>query len=89
MRGQEGVVDVSFTASREGRVPNVTITRGSGFPGLDRSVRDRLTGQRMSAFPPDMPQAEASLAVPALHAGAIAGGAIVEGAVARMAVPGC
>jgi protein TonB len=62
-RGQEGVVGVAFTADRDGRVLGVTITRSSGTPLLDQSVRDMLTGQRVPAFPADMRQSEAVLSV--------------------------
>jgi len=64
MRGIEGVVGVSFTAEHDGRVLDVTITRSSGFPVLDNSVRDMLAGQRVPAFPAGMPQqASLSLAI--------------------------
>ncbi len=64
MRGIEGVVGVAFTAERDGRVLDVTITRSSGSAALDNSVRDMLAGQRVPAFPASMPQqASLSLAI--------------------------
>jgi len=63
MRGVEGVVGVSFIAEHDGRVLDVTITRSSGSPVLDNSVRDMLAGQRVPAFPASMPQSQASLSL--------------------------
>ena len=44
----------------------MTITRSSGFPLLDQSVRDMLAHERLPAFPPGMAQTQVSLSV-AIH----------------------
>jgi periplasmic protein TonB len=64
-RGEEGVVELSFTVDRSGHVLNREIVRSSGHRQLDNEVMSMIErAQPLPAFPATMPQAKLELTVP-------------------------
>jgi periplasmic protein TonB len=64
-RGEEGVVQLSFTVDRSGHVLNRQIVRGSGHRELDNEVMSMIErAQPLPPFPATMPQAKLDLTVP-------------------------
>jgi protein TonB len=64
-RGEEGVVQLSFTVDRSGRVLNREIVRSSGHRELDNEVMSMIErAQPLPPFPASMPQAKLDLTVP-------------------------
>jgi len=64
-RGEEGVVQLSFTVDRTGRVLNREIVRSSGHRELDNEVMSMIErAQPLPPFPVSMPQAKLDLTVP-------------------------
>ncbi len=62
-RGEAGAVGVSFAVAHDGRVGDAMVTSSSGSTILDDAVLALLSGGHVPPFPPDMPQAEARIAV--------------------------
>jgi periplasmic protein TonB len=64
-RGEEGVVQLSFTVDRTGHVLNREIARSSGHRELDNEVMSMIErAQPLPPFPASMPQAKLDLTVP-------------------------
>jgi len=64
-RGEEGVVQLSFTVDRSGHVLNRKIVQSSGHPELDNEVMSMIQrAQPLPPFPATMPQAKLDLTVP-------------------------
>jgi protein TonB len=64
-RGEEGVVQLSFTVDRTGRVLSREIVRSSGHRELDNEVMSMIErAQPLPPFPASMPQAKLDLTVP-------------------------
>jgi protein TonB len=64
-RGEEGVVQLSFTVDRTGHVLNREIVRSSGHRELDNEVMSMIErAQPLPPFPATMPQAKLELTVP-------------------------
>jgi protein TonB len=64
-RGEEGVVQLSFTVDRTGHVINHEIVRSSGHRELDTEVMSMIErAQPLPPFPASMPQAKLELTVP-------------------------
>jgi protein TonB len=64
-RGDEGVVQLSFTVDRTGHVLNREIVRSSGHRELDNEVMSMIErAQPLPPFPATMPQAKLELTVP-------------------------
>jgi periplasmic protein TonB len=64
-RGDEGVVQLSFTVDRTGHVLNREIVRSSGHRELDNEVMSMIErAQPLPPFPVTMPQAKLELTVP-------------------------
>ncbi len=64
-RGEEGVVELSFTVDRNGRVLSRAIVRSSGHRELDNEVMSMIErAQPLPPFPASMPQAKLDLTVP-------------------------
>jgi protein TonB len=64
-RGEEGIVQVSFTVDRTGHVLNREILRSSGHRELDNEVISMIQrAQPLPPFPATMPQAKLDLTVP-------------------------
>ena|SRR5579883_1678225 len=64
-RGEEGVVMLSFSVDRNGRVLAHKIVHSSGYPALDAEVTSMIErAQPLPAFPPSMTQASLDLTVP-------------------------
>jgi len=64
-RGEEGVVQLSFTVDRTGHVLNREIVRSSGHRQLDNEVMSMIErAQPLPPFPASMPQAKLDLTVP-------------------------
>jgi periplasmic protein TonB len=64
-RGEEGVVQLSFTVDRTGHVLNREIVRSSGHRQLDNEVMSMIErAQPLPPFPATMPQAKLDLTVP-------------------------
>ena len=64
-RGEEGVVELSFTVDRSGHVLNREIVRSSGHRELDNEVMSMIErAQPLPPFPASMPQAKLDLTVP-------------------------
>ena len=64
-RGDEGVVQLSFTVDRTGHVHNRDIVRSSGHRELDNEVISMIErAQPLPPFPATMPQAKLELTVP-------------------------
>jgi protein TonB len=64
-RGVEGVVMLSFSVDRNGRVLAHEIVRSSGHPELDKEVVSMIErAQPLPPFPPSMPQEKLDLTVP-------------------------
>ncbi len=64
-RGEEGVVELSFTVDRTGHVLNREIVRSSGHRDLDNEVMSMIErAQPLPPFPASMPQARLDLTVP-------------------------
>ena len=64
-RGDEGVVLLSFSVDRSGRVLSHGIARSSGYPELDAEVMSMIErAQPLPPFPPSMPEAKLDLTVP-------------------------
>ncbi len=64
-RGEEGVVQLSFTVDRSGHVLNREIARSSGHRELDNEVMSMIErAQPLPPFPASMPQAKLDLTVP-------------------------
>ena len=64
-RGDQGVVTLSFTVDRHGKVLARRIARSSGVAALDEEVMAMIMrAQPLPAFPPAMTQASISLTVP-------------------------
>lgn len=64
-RGEEGVVMLSFSVDRSGRVLAHQIVRSSGHRELDNEVMSMIErAQPLPAFPPSMTQNEYSFTVP-------------------------
>lgn len=64
-RGEEGVVELSFTVDRSGHVLNREIVRSSGHRELDNEVLSMVErAQPLPPFPASMPQTKLDLTVP-------------------------
>jgi periplasmic protein TonB len=64
-RGEEGVVQLSFTVDRTGHVLNREIARSSGHRELDNEVMSMIErAQPLPPFPSSMPQGKLDLTVP-------------------------
>ena len=64
-RGEEGVVQVSFTVDRTGHVLSREIVHSSGHRELDNEVMSMIErAQPLPPFPASMPQAKLDLTVP-------------------------
>lgn len=64
-RGVEGVVMLSFSVDRNGRVLAHEIARSSGHPELDKEVVSMIErAQPLPPFPPSMPEDKLDLTVP-------------------------
>jgi protein TonB len=64
-RGDEGVVLLSFSVDRNGRVLSRQVTRSSGFPALDAEVISMIDrAQPLPAFPESMTDTRLDLTVP-------------------------
>jgi periplasmic protein TonB len=64
-RGEEGVVQLSFTVDRSGHVLNREIVQSSGHRELDNEVMSMIErAQPLPPFPATMPQARLDLTVP-------------------------
>ena len=64
-RGEEGVVQLSFTVDRTGHVLNREIVHSSGHRELDNEVMSMIErAQPLPPFPASMPQAKLDLTVP-------------------------
>ena len=64
-RGEEGVVQLSFTVDRTGHVINHEIAHSSGHRELDNEVMSMIErAQPLPPFPASMPQARLELTVP-------------------------
>jgi periplasmic protein TonB len=64
-RGEEGVVQLSFTVDRSGHVLSREIARSSGHRELDNEVMSMIErAQPLPPFPASMPQAKLDLTVP-------------------------
>jgi periplasmic protein TonB len=64
-RGEQGVVQLSFTVDRTGRVLNREILHSSGHRELDNEVMSMIErAQPLPPFPASMPQAKLDLTVP-------------------------
>jgi protein TonB len=64
-RGDQGVVQLSFTVDRAGHVLNREIVRSSGHRELDNEVMSMIErAQPLPPFPATMPQAKLELTVP-------------------------
>jgi periplasmic protein TonB len=64
-RGEEGVVQLSFTVDRSGHVLNREIAHSSGHRELDNEVMSMIErAQPLPPFPASMPQAKLDLTVP-------------------------
>ncbi len=64
-RGEEGVVQLSFTVDRTGHVLNREIVHSSGYRELDNEVMSMIErAQPLPAFPATMPQSKLELTVP-------------------------
>jgi len=64
-RGEEGVVQLSFTVDRAGHVINREILHSSGYRELDNEVMSMIErAQPLPPFPASMPQAKLDLTVP-------------------------
>src|SRR5262249_27903585 len=64
-RGEEGVVQLSFTVDRAGHVLNREIVHSSGHRELDNEVMSMIErAQPLPPFPATMPQAKLDLTVP-------------------------
>jgi len=64
-RGEEGVVQLSFTVDRTGHVLNREIVHSSGHRQLDNEVMSMIErAQPLPPFPATMPQAKLDLTVP-------------------------
>ena len=64
-RGEEGVVQLSFTVDRTGHVLNHEIVHSSGHRELDNEVMSMIVrAQPLPPFPATMPQAKLDLTVP-------------------------
>jgi len=64
-RNEEGVVLLSFSLDRSGRVLLHHIVKSSGYPALDDEVMAMITrAQPLPPFPASMPQARIELTVP-------------------------
>jgi protein TonB len=64
-RREQGVVTLSFSVDRQGRVLSRSIARSSGYPELDHEVLALLArAEPLPPFPPDMAQARVNLVVP-------------------------
>lgn len=64
-RGEEGVVMLSFSVDRSGRVLAHQIVRSSGHRELDNEVMSMIErAQPLPAFPASMPEAKLDLTVP-------------------------
>jgi protein TonB len=64
-RNEQGVVLLSFSLDRNGRVLAHSIAHSSGYPDLDQEVMAMITrAEPLPAFPPSMTQARLDLTVP-------------------------
>jgi periplasmic protein TonB len=64
-RGVEGIVMLSFSVDRNGRVLAHEIVRSSGHPELDKEVVSMIErAQPLPPFPPSMPEDKLNLTVP-------------------------
>jgi periplasmic protein TonB len=64
-RGEEGVVELSFTVDRAGHVLSREIVRSSGHRELDNEVMSMIErAQPLPPFPASMPQAKLDLTLP-------------------------
>ena len=64
-RGEEGVVQLSFTVDRSGHVLSREIARSSGHRELDNEVMSMIEREQpLPPFPASMPQAKLDLTVP-------------------------
>ena len=64
-RGVEGIVMLSFSVDRNGRVLAHEIVRSSGHPELDKEVVSMIErAQPLPPFPPSMPEDKLDLTVP-------------------------
>jgi len=64
-RGEEGIVLLSFSVDRAGRVLTRRVLRSSGYPALDDEVMTMIErAQPLPPFPPSMPEDKLDLTVP-------------------------
>jgi protein TonB len=64
-RGEEGVVQLSFSVDRNGHVLTRQVARSSGYPELDAEVMAMIErAQPLPPFPAAMPQPKLDLTVP-------------------------
>jgi protein TonB len=64
-RGEEGVVQLSFSVDRSGHVLSRQVVRSSGYPELDAEVMAMIErAQPLPPFPAAMPQPKLDLTVP-------------------------
>ena len=55
---------VRFTVASDGRVLNVALVQGSGFPALDEAAQAMLRGASLPPFPPGLAEREITATVP-------------------------
>jgi periplasmic protein TonB len=62
---EQGLVQVGFTVTRNGRVTSSRVVRSSGFASIDRAALEMLQrAQPLPSFPPEMHQASDSFTAP-------------------------
>ena len=62
---EQGLVQVGFTVTRNGRVTGSRVVRSSGFASIDRAALEMLQrAQPLPSFPPEMRQASDSFTAP-------------------------
>jgi periplasmic protein TonB len=62
---EQGLVQVGFTVTRNGRVTSSRVVRSSGFASIDRAALEMLQrAQPLPSFPPEMRQASDSFTAP-------------------------
>ncbi len=62
-RGEQGNVELRFTADRSGRVLSVSLVRGAGSDLLDSAAVAMVRNATLPPFPASMPQQTASVTV--------------------------
>jgi len=64
-RGEQGVVQLFFVVSRDGKISNSEIVASSGYQRLDKAVMEMLEkAQPLPAFPDEMSQQQLQVKVP-------------------------